>query len=53
MQLDDFEESDGVTSEGKDIFLFILEKLFKLEQQITTWKHDLEKKNMYIGQVIF
>lgn len=27
MQLDDFEESDGVTSEGKeDIFLFILIK---------------------------
>lgn len=26
MQLYDFEESDGVTSEGKDIFLFALEK---------------------------
>lgn len=38
MQLDDFEESDGVTSEGKDIFLFILEK------NLTFFKNGVFKK---------
>lgn len=44
MQLDDFEESDGVTSEGKGIFLFVLEKDLNCTFPLMTYYECKKKK---------
>lgn len=47
-QYDDFEDSDGVTSEGEDPYPYVLFQRSRFYNQVNTWgTHTLKQKTFF------